>query len=397
MRRRGALVLFAWAAGCVWLGCNALLGNESAVFEPDGGAAGGDTGAADGGSSESGSNDGSSDGPRDGAPDVFHPCTVTTTDSFNCGACGHDCLGGACVGGSCQPVILASEPGEPTALTVDSTYVYWTNNTSGDVRRVPIAGGAAETIFDGPPGTILGEGLVRSGTDVYFTIDDGNADGGVFRCPAAGCAAGGPQAVVAPLAGPEFVGLADGGVLLISEATVPGRVGRCTLPCTSGLDVLAPSEGLPGFVASEGDAFYWSTLIPNGGNLRAKPDLASAPSDLVGGRFVRQVAVHGSEVLFAERGTGMKAAARDGGAVRKISGEITDTERFALDGDDVYFNDAVTLGRVLRCNVTTCGDAGTVLAATQDHPHAIATDKLSVYWTNTGSSAVGGSVVRVAK
>jgi hypothetical protein len=397
MRRHAAVVLIAWAGGFAWVGCNALLGNESAVFEPDAGIAG-ETGANEGGSNEAGSGDGASDGraPEDAAPDVVHPCTVTTSDSFNCGACGHDCLGGACMGGLCQPVILATEVGEPTAIVVDATHVYWTNATSGDVRRVPIVGGAVETVFDGPAGSTLGEGLVRSGADVIFTIDNGAGDGGIFRCPTSGCGGGGPQPVVAPLAAPEFVGLLDGGVLLFSEQSNGGRVARCTLPCTSGLEVVAPSEGFPQFVASDGTAFYWSTLIPNGGNLRGRDDLASPPRDLVSGRFVRQVEVHGAEVLYAERGSGLRAIPRDGGLVRKISEQTTDTQRFALDGDDVYFNDEIALGRILRCNVASCGDAGVAVAASQDHPHAITTDKASVYWTNAGSSGTG-SVVRVAK
>jgi hypothetical protein len=274
--------------------------------------------------------------------------------------------------------------------------VYWTSST-GDIRRVPIAGGPSEPVFHGPSGTFLGEGLVRAGTDLYFTIDDGNADGGLVRCPATGCGNAGPVPVIAPLAAPEFVAIVDGGVLVVSEAVFDGRVGKCTLPCTSGLDVIAPAEGLPSFVAVEGDAAYWATSVPVGGNLRGKDDLVSAARDLATGRVVQQVAVLGPDVLFAQRGSGLWEVARDGGAPRKLMVAATDTSRFALDGNDVYFSDEVTAGRILRCNVASCQDAGAVIAKAQDHPHAIAVDAVSVYWTNTGLTAPSGSIARVAK
>ena len=245
MRRRGAILLVAWTAAFTWLGCNALFGIESAVFEPDGGGSAVDDGAPGGDATTDASS-------ADVLADVIvHPCTNTLTDTFNCGSCGHDCLGGACLAGQCQPVVIATELGQPMAIALDVTHVYWTNATTGDVRRAPITGGAAETLYDGPIGTDLGDGLVRTGTDVYFTI--GDADGGVFRCAATGCGAGGPVPVVAPLVTPQYVGLADGGVLLFSEGQFDGRVGRCTLPCASGPTFVAGPESFPKYVAASSD------------------------------------------------------------------------------------------------------------------------------------------------
>src|SRR5579883_758760 len=53
------------------------------------------------------------------------------TDAQNCGACGHDCLGGACIDGACQPAVLASGLQQPTAIAVDgcANMVFWTNQT----------------------------------------------------------------------------------------------------------------------------------------------------------------------------------------------------------------------------------------------------------------------------
>src|SRR5262249_52955723 len=43
------------------------------------------------------------------------------TDAHHCGACGHDCLGGACAAGACQPVVLVPALGEKSVhdLVVD--------------------------------------------------------------------------------------------------------------------------------------------------------------------------------------------------------------------------------------------------------------------------------------
>jgi hypothetical protein len=387
MRRRGALLVLAWVSGFVWLGCNALLGIESAVFEPDGGVGSGvETGGPvdEGGTSDGSSSDASADA-------VVHPCTSTLTDPFNCGACGHDCLGGGCSAGRCEPFIIATDPGQPMALAVDATHVYWTNATTGDVRRAPITGGPAQTLFDGPTGVDLGDGLVRAGADVYFTI--GDADGGVFRCPATGCGAGGPVPVVAPLDTPQFVGLGDGGVLLFTEGTFSGRVGRCTLPCASPAEFVAGAEGFPRFVAGDNGSVYWSTLIPGGGNLRTG---VGVQTTLVSGQAVQQVEVNGGEVLFAARGSGVKGVPSGGGTPRRLYEPLTQTERFAVDGTLIYFNDSTSSGRIIRCPLVGCGDGGVTMATSQNRPYAIAVDKTSIFWTNFGDGNAG-SVVRLAK
>ena len=380
MRRRGAIILLvAWASAFTWLGCNALLGIESAVFDPDAGAGALDTGKPndDGAAGGDATTDGAS---ADASADAnAHPCTSTFTDPFNCGSCGHDCLGGACTAGRCQPFVIANEPGQPMAIALDTTHVYWTNATTGDLRRAPIAGGAAETLYDGPSGTDLGDGLVRSGSDLYFTI--GDVDGGVFKCPATGCGTTGPVPVVAPLDSPEYVGLADGGVLLFSEFGFNGRVGRCTLPCTSGPTFVAGPESFPKFVAASSDAVYWSTLVPGPGNLQASLG-GGAATTLVPTQAVQQIVVKGNEVVFAQRGSGVKAIARDGGPPRRIYEPFTQTERFAIDGTVIYFNDSSTAGRILQCPLVGCGDAGTTVASDQKRPYAVVVDETSVYWTN---------------
>jgi hypothetical protein len=396
MRRRTSILVAAWLGGCALIGCNLILGSESALFEPDAGTAGGGAEAGRDGTTDLDSG-GSSDTSVDGAPDAT-PCINVDTNPLHCGSCGHDCLGGKCSGGKCQPVVIVNEPGNAQAIAVDATHVYWTNTAGGDVRRAPIAGGAAETVYDGPPGTPLGKRLVRTGAHVYFTV--GTVDGGVYRCPAAGCGATAPEAVVAPLAQPGFVGLSGTNKLLIAESTSNGRVGRCTLPCAGGLDdVIAPTEGFPVYAADQGDDVYWSTILPAGGEVRARPGINGAPVTIKTSAFATEVAVVGQEVLYIQLGKGPVAIPRDGGAIRRLSTTDSQSERLVVDNGIVYFNDAAgsTGGRILSCEVTGCGDAGGVIATNQIRPYALAVDTKSLYWTNNGDSDAGASVMRIAK
>jgi hypothetical protein len=394
MRRR-TLVLAAWLTGCAVIGCNLILGNESAVFDPSAAS------SEAGGSDQQVTTDappGDGQAGTDGGVDAG-PCVDTDNNPRHCGACGHDCLGGKCVAARCQPFVITLEPGIAEAITVDDTYVYWTNPAGGDVRRAPIAGGAAETVYDGPAGTPLGKRLVRTGAHVYFTV--ATPDGGVYRCPAAGCGAAAPEAVVAPLDEPDFVALSGTTKLLIVESLVGGRVGRCTLPCTSGLDdIISSAEGFPTYAADQGDDVYWSTILPAGGTVRARPAGAAGPVTIQSSAVATEVAIVGSEILYIQLGIGPVAIPRDGGAGRILSSARPQAERLVVDQGIVYFNDSDGLnakGRILSCAVGGCGDGGAVLATDQNRPYALAVDPSSVYWTNKGDSDAGASVMRVAK
>src|SRR5271170_4179987 len=43
-------------------------------------------------------------------------CVDTRSDTTSCGSCGHDCQGGTCVEGSCQPVTVASGQNNPGGI-----------------------------------------------------------------------------------------------------------------------------------------------------------------------------------------------------------------------------------------------------------------------------------------
>jgi hypothetical protein len=107
-----SVVVSVWVVGTAFSGN----GGTNASGSDDGGGSDVTSGSdvETGGSSGSGS--GGSDATTDAAvgKDVAQGgvvldrnCGNVQTDPANCGYCGHDCLGGGCTAGVCQPVVLA--------------------------------------------------------------------------------------------------------------------------------------------------------------------------------------------------------------------------------------------------------------------------------------------------
>ncbi|HEY8079396.1 MAG TPA: hypothetical protein VIF62_34935, partial [Labilithrix sp.] len=86
--------------------------------------------------------------PGDDAGDAGVDCGDVGSDPANCGACGRSCLGGACADGGCAPFVVASGLGDVCAVSISATDVYFAENTSGLLRRVPLAGGAVTNVHD---------------------------------------------------------------------------------------------------------------------------------------------------------------------------------------------------------------------------------------------------------
>lgn len=69
-------------------------------------------------------------------------------DARNCGRCGHDCLGGACEAGDCEPYVFADGLVTPIALSVTKDAVYLAESKSR-VTRIDRASGTRTTIASG--------------------------------------------------------------------------------------------------------------------------------------------------------------------------------------------------------------------------------------------------------
>jgi hypothetical protein len=155
MRQTSLCVIASLAVAVVGGVVAACVGDEPSV-SPGGNDAGGN----DAGGTDSGTGADVAQG-QDSAPPGDSAVKDGGTDASGaCGTPAKDCLGGACVSGQCQPVMLAAGQNHPNAIVLDGTTLYWVNvgnhiggtavcdgtSASGSVMSIPTTGGTATPI-----------------------------------------------------------------------------------------------------------------------------------------------------------------------------------------------------------------------------------------------------------
>src|SRR5262249_9221699 len=119
------------------------------------------------------------DAPPPPPPDAA--CAAdASADPSNCGACGHDCRGGACANGACQPILIGPRPGVVFDLAIDQTSLYYTINAAppnGAVGRMDVTSGMTNVLssdVDSP------QRIKIFDSQMFFTTFDGQWS--LFAC-----------------------------------------------------------------------------------------------------------------------------------------------------------------------------------------------------------------------
>jgi hypothetical protein len=334
-------------------------------------------------------------------------------DPANCGRPGHDCCGGACERGVCQPLVV-TQSYHPGKLTVDDAHVYWPEGHDGwgRIMKAPKRGGDAVVLAAGQrrPWAVA----VYAGYAYWVENSDVAPNyGGVSRVSIAG---GEVTRVVAR-------GEAEAGSIVVNEAgvfwddygeyashEVTSAVDRCVQGARVrkvGLDdwhpvtLAAPSSGVctPLFMAADAHHVYWPsrfrrTIQRVGVDGGAATVVAQASDPFA----VALAAPYVYWVNWAD-GTVQRAPVEGGDALTVATSGEKPGPKGGVGGVDLVV-DATTVywvrqgppegveGAVLHAAVAgPYGGMGTVLA-TSPSPGAIAMDEACVYWTDSGDGKI---------
>jgi hypothetical protein len=315
-------------------------------------------------------------------------CVDLGGDARNCGACGHDCLGGACSNGVCQAAVLYTSPtGAPYGVAVDSDAVFFTTAVEGAVYRCDKSdcAGTVTSIATHQAGP---SGVATDGVHVYWATTSG-----VTRCAVSGCGASGPEAFASGQSDPRTI-VVFGGRVYWTDHGPDGGVMTCPIGgCAPAPEVFAADANAPDGLAVDGVRVFWTEAVTPGGRVRSCPiagcagaaDVVAADVDIP-----QSIASDGHDVFWTNF-TGQSAMRCPvGGCGSKPSVLAQGAgwyDGLALDGDYAYFTGGDENGdALLRCAKAGCA-APEVVATGQTRPGKVAVDGEAVYWTTATTVA----------
>ncbi|AKU94701.1 hypothetical protein AKJ09_01365 [Labilithrix luteola] len=346
---------------------------------------------------------------RDGAAGeeggVSGPCGDVESDRLNCGRCGHDCLGGDCALGKCQPIVLHAG-GAPRSIALDADHVYWSDATHALVAKIDKNGANYVELAKGGPLNRIPYGIAVDDKYVYW----GGVSSAIVRCAIGGCA-NTPTLVTST--GPfDDVLVDDHNVYWIdsdgaSQMYYVRSIDKGTTNGTGGTVLVGPEPDLFRLAADATHIYVTSQTSSGGaGKLRrvaktgGKVDVVSSGLGELWG-----AAVDDSNVYFSDSG--------DPGTINVASKTAIDAPiiifasqqhrptGISLDGTNVYWangfsGSASPDGALMMCPIASC-TSGITLVDHQSAPLTVAVDDKAIYWVNFDFGNEHGAVMKLAK
>lgn len=318
------------------------------------------------------------------------------SDSQNCGSCGHDCLGGECILGACQPVEIARNQGRVFTIAVDERFVYWAGDGSVVAKKnIDNTGTVSELVPASAKEYVYDWALV--GQTLYWSNDW--QDNGVRGCALPSCD-NGPQLLVPGTAPPRDVIFgAEAEALYYTQGA---SVWQKPLPAGSSAQLTATTNTAVE-LATDGAYVYWSEYN-DGVSVIRKIGLDDGTSTPIAGGlgYLNDLSVSGMALYVLEdprNGPGDTDArilkvplpAGLGAQVPPLfSAAGFSTRSMTVDDAGVYWTQRDPDATIRYCPHQAC--VNSVVLADAVKPWGITTDEVAVYWTTED-----GQVMKLAK
>lgn len=386
--------------------CNSILGTDPGETSGDAGGVG----------------DEDATGESGDAPDAddASPCPAgdLSQNADHCGRCGHSCLGGACEGGQCRPVVLAADRFTSSDLVRAGAYVYVAElGTSsakyvdGRITRVKVDG-CKKSCATSKLADIEGAASLALDTNestFYVAQWDGGTRGGsILTVPLAG---GEPTVFKAAQSRPRTIAFDQTTVYWVNggQSSFAGSVYRAFKDDAhgdAGMPVV-PELNYPFDIVVRGNYMYFT--VAGEGDFDGEVHRA----DLTGGNDTslvpsqeqpRALAVDGTYVYWVSFGNGTVHRVRStGGKDEEIITGCNHPVSIAVDGERLYIVESGSDpdrvdGRVVTTDLG--GKNEIVLASNLLYPRGIRLDDKAVYFLERGTAEKGyrdGTLQRVAK
>jgi hypothetical protein len=401
--------------------CETTVG-DSGVTGADTGDGAGGTDAGAGGRSNAGGATTSGGATGDGGAAACDPAADHSSDPLNCGACGHDCLGGECQTGQCQAVAIWTGHVSPP-LFLDDLYVYWVDTIHAPEHGCPTVDLVRAPKLSAPltrPPEIVAEeqGIGHWGNTIDAAVVEGNIYYGASRCHMPdGYVHTLPANAAAPLEETTVATFSFGANGVAVTSTTVYALPYHSSAIHQGIDVtavqlaggaqtvLATSDDDWSGLQTDGANLYWQDLTS--GEILAMPTSGGVPQAVVPAALLPSALyfVDASGVYFTVSGDGLHQLPLGavGGGVNLLKPEDAADGIYAAvpAGSDVCIADVGAQHSRVVC-ASKSGppeQSGRALAVVDPPPQiaGLAGDDAAVYWATSGGDHDINTIYRVAK
>lgn len=298
---------------------------------------------------------------------------------------------------------LASGLSFSSHIVIDSTSIYWaeddgtvpyyTDATTGMIKKVGINGGTVTTLASGLNHP---DAVMVDASNIYF-IEKGswpNNNGNIKKVPTGG------GAITTLASGQNYPqgssALDSTSFYWIDSASSPTTIKKVGINGGSVTTIVsgAGSSWGPGPMVADSTNVYW--IHGNDGNIKKVSVNGGTVTTLVSGlstvNTYPQIAVDSTNLYWTEPSGGtVKKVSINGGTVTTLASGLSNPSGIAVDSTNVYWTDSNSSGAVKKVSIN--GGTVTTLASGLNDPTYIAIDVTNLYWTEPS----GGTVKKIAK